>query len=154
MPKVKKKYKELVVPKCRIMKKKIYEAMCQTLGVLEPALKMIEPEIQKRKALRRQFYRWMASDIEFNTDINSIEDISLDFAESKLKENMSKGSTTDIIFYLKTKGRKRGYEERSTVVNENKEPLKIEIGKQTEQGEKNLKMLSDFLKKENPDDTD
>jgi len=42
----------------------------------------------------------------------------IDLAESKLIENISANDNTAIIFYLKTKGKKRGYIERSEVQNE------------------------------------
>ena len=42
----------------------------------------------------------------------------LDYAESKLVENIGKGDTTAIIFTLKTKGKSRGYIERSEVHQE------------------------------------
>lgn len=39
----------------------------------------------------------------------------LDIAESKLIENIQSNDNTAILFYLKTKGKKRGYIERSEV---------------------------------------
>ena len=37
----------------------------------------------------------------------------LDFAESKLIEHINNNDITSLIFFLKTKGKKRGYIERS-----------------------------------------
>lgn len=40
-------------------------------------------------------------------------DIALDFAESELFKQIKEGNITGVIFFLKTKGKKRGYIERS-----------------------------------------
>lgn len=45
----------------------------------------------------------------------------LDFAESKLDQNINNGDTTAIIFLLKTLGKERGYVERQ----ENKTDVKV-----------------------------
>ena len=37
----------------------------------------------------------------------------LDFTESKLGENISQGKTAEILFYLKTQGKERGYIEKA-----------------------------------------
>jgi hypothetical protein len=42
-------------------------------------------------------------------------ELLLDLAESKLAENIKDNDNTAIIFYLKTKGKKRGYIERNEV---------------------------------------
>ncbi|MDR3142731.1 MAG: hypothetical protein LBU37_13545, partial [Tannerellaceae bacterium] len=45
----------------------------------------------------------------------NIADIAIDFAESNLHKRIKEGDTTSIIFYLKTKGKKRGYIEKSEI---------------------------------------
>jgi hypothetical protein len=46
-------------------------------------------------------------------------DIALDFVESQAYKGIEDGDKSLIIFYLKTKGRKRGYVERSENINRN-----------------------------------
>jgi hypothetical protein len=41
--------------------------------------------------------------------------VALDFAESQLHKQIQSGEVSSTIFYLKTKGKKRGYVERSEV---------------------------------------
>ena len=50
----------------------------------------------------------------------------IDFAETHLKEQIEKGSTPATIFYLKTRGKKRGYGE-SLDITSGDEPIKINI---------------------------
>jgi hypothetical protein len=40
---------------------------------------------------------------------------ALDFAENKLMENINKNDTTSLIFYLKCKGKHRGYVEKQSL---------------------------------------
>ena len=66
---------------------------------------------------RSTFYDWYNNDLEFKASVDDVGEVSLDFAESKLLEQISANNSTATIFYLKTKGKKRGYVERSEVVN-------------------------------------
>ena len=47
--------------------------------------------------------------------VEDLQDITLDFAESQLHKQIKDGNTTATIFLLKTKGKKRGYIERSEI---------------------------------------
>lgn len=64
---------------------------------------------------RGTFYNWYKEDAEFQEEVNQINEDTLDFVESKLLENIKKGEVTSIIFYLKTKGRNRGYQEKAEI---------------------------------------
>ncbi len=77
---------------------------------------------------RQTFYNWKESDEDFKAEVISCEEALLDLAESKLMENIKKGATPELIFYLKTKGKKRGYVERQEITGtEGKKLFEIEI---------------------------
>lgn len=89
-------------------KKKVLEALEKTLGIVTTACK-------KCNISRTQFYIWVKEDAEFSKAVDSVEGMALDFAESKLMENIGSKKETSIIFYLKTKGKKRGYIEKQEI---------------------------------------
>lgn len=76
---------------------------------------------------RKTFYNWKNDDEEFAQNVNEIEEGLIDFAESKLFENIKGNKTNEILFYLKTKGKSRGYVERQEHQIEGGFPTKIEI---------------------------
>lgn len=82
------------------------------LQALEKSLGVVTTACQKTGVSRATFYRWLKEDAEFATNVQAIQDVALDFAESKLFEQIQDGSTAATIFYLKTKGKRRGYVER------------------------------------------
>ena len=88
-----------------IKKEAIIDALEQCLGVVTTACKKVDVP-------RSTFYKWLKTDVEFASKVREIENVSLDFAESKLFEQIQENNTTATIFYLKTKGRKRGYWEK------------------------------------------
>ena len=89
-------------------KKAILEALEQSLGVVTSACKKVGIG-------RTTFYDWMRSDEEFAKQVKDIEDIAIDFAESQLHQQIKGGNTSATIFYLKTKGKNRGYVERQEI---------------------------------------
>lgn len=86
-------------------KKAMLDALEKTLGVVTEACRLVNIG-------RSTHYLWMEKDPEYKKEVQSIEDIAIDFAESKLHSQIEKGDTTATIFFLKTKGKKRGYIER------------------------------------------
>ena len=83
----------------------ILEALEQSLGVVTTACKIVGIE-------RKTHYNWLEQDEDYKAAVKSIEDVAIDFAESQLHKQIKKGSTQATVFYLKTKGKRRGYVER------------------------------------------
>lgn len=110
------------------------DALGKTMGIISTAA-------QQAGIDRCTHYKWLKSDKAYKEAVEAIEERSIDFAESKLMQLISgvklpetkawvvteKGKkkiiketwekhfepdTTAVIFYLKTKGKKRGYVER------------------------------------------
>ena len=90
------------------IKKAMIAALEKSLGIVTTACKTVDIS-------RETHYRWMRDDADYNAAVDSTADIALDFAESKLHKSIENGSDTATIFYLKTKGKKRGYIERTEV---------------------------------------
>ena len=82
------------------------EALTKSLGIVTIACKAVG-------ICRTSHYDWYNEDDKYKAAVDDTQDIALDFAESKLHKNIEKEDTTAIIFYLKTKGKKRGYVERT-----------------------------------------
>jgi len=58
---------------------------------------------------RDTFYHWKKEDPDFAKAIEEQDDKTGDFVESELYKKIQEGSERSILFYLKYKGRKRGY---------------------------------------------
>jgi hypothetical protein len=92
-------------------KKALLEALTQTLGVVTSACKIVGID-------RTMFYDYYNSDPEFAKAVKDISEVAIDFAESKLYEQIKDSNTTATIFYLKTKAKHRGYIERQEIQQE------------------------------------
>lgn len=84
------------------------ESLEKSLGVVTTAAKAVGID-------RSTHYDWYNNDPEYRAAVDSISDIALDFAESQLHKQIQGGEVSSTIFYLKTKGKKRGYVERTEV---------------------------------------
>jgi len=89
-------------------KKKVVDALEKSLGVVTTACKIAEVS-------RTQFYQWLKDDEDFAKKVQEIENVTLDFVESQLHKQIKENSTAATIFFLKTKGKKRGYIERQEI---------------------------------------
>ena len=62
---------------------------------------------------RSTYYYWLKECDAFKQNINEIREGLIDFAESKLMQEVRSGNTTAILFFLKTQAKDRGYIERT-----------------------------------------
>tara|TARA_R110000851_G_scaffold101980_1_gene218293 strand:+ start:129 stop:536 length:408 start_codon:yes stop_codon:yes gene_type:complete len=113
--------KKKTMDKSRHIKKEtLLKALEQSLGVVTVACK-------KSDTPRSTYYKWLKEDEEFARDVKEIENVALDFAESQLHKQISANSTAATIFYLKTKGKQRGYVERQEITGAEGMPTNFQI---------------------------
>lgn len=108
-----------------IIKKNMVEALKKSLGIVSTACENCEIS-------RQTHYRWLSEDPEYKQQVEDITEDAIDFVESKLHEKINgvqmvkhneegdvyyelAPSDTAIIFFLKTKAKKRGYIEKTEV---------------------------------------
>lgn len=82
------------------------------LKKLEASLGVVTTACKMAKVDRSTHYIWKDEDAVYRELVDDLSNVALDYAESKLHKNIEKGKETSIIFYLKTKGKARGYVER------------------------------------------
>lgn len=62
---------------------------------------------------RGLYYKWRDADPDFKRAAEDINEGEIDVAEDQLRARMDAGDTTAIIFFLKTKGKGRGYSDKA-----------------------------------------
>lgn len=103
-----------------IKKKAMIEALEKNLGVISTACKAVGID-------RKTHYNWLKDDEEYKEAVEAIPDMALDFAENYLYKAIKDGNITATIFYLKTKGKDRGYIERIQQEDVSKKPKQLVI---------------------------
>lgn len=78
------------------------------LDLLGKSLGVVSVALQKCGIERTQYEAWLKN-TEFKKRIDRINEMSIDFVENKLLLKIQDGDLSAIQFYLKTKGKKRGY---------------------------------------------
>lgn len=105
-------------------KKRFLEILKQSRGIISSACESVDMS-------RQTYYNWVKDDADFALAVDEVQESMIDFVESKLMQKINgiecmtdKGdvyelppSDTAIIFFLKTKGKKRGYVEKSEVAH-------------------------------------
>ena len=108
-------------------KRAALEALEKSLGVVTTACKSIG-------LARSTFYEWLKED-SFKQAVNEIQEVAIDFAESQLHKQIADGNTSATIFYLKTKGKKRGFVERQEISAQDGKEFTVEIIDRTVESE-------------------
>lgn len=103
-----------------IKKESLLKSLEQSLGVVTVACK-------KADIPRSTYYKWLKEDEAFAAEVSDIENVALDFAESQLHKQISENNTSATIFYLKTKGKNRGYIERQEITGAEGMPTNFQI---------------------------
>jgi len=98
------------------LKKAMLEALEKTLGIVSTAANIVG-------ITRKTHYDWLNKDPEYAKSVSELENLALDYAESKLFKNIEKEKEASVFFYLKTKGKKRGYVERQEIVHQGGMPV-------------------------------
>lgn len=95
------------------IKSKLLEALEDNKGIVSTSCKSVG-------IARSTFYEWLKNDEQFKKAVDEIQDVAIDFVESKLFQQIEEGNPTSTIFYLKTKAKQRGYVERQEIVHDGK----------------------------------
>lgn len=104
------------------IKKHFIDILSQNRGIISSACKSVDIS-------RQTYYNWLEADSEFKEAVEEVNEAGIDFVESKLMQKINgiemqsaKGevfevppSDTAIIFFLKTRGKKRGYVEKTEI---------------------------------------
>ena len=109
-------------------KELMIEALRKSLGIVTTACLNVGIE-------RSTHYDWLKNDSDYKAKVEALDDVVLDFAESQLHKRINEGSDTATIFFLKTKGKKRGYIEKQEITQTN---LNVEVEQVTDEMQNEL----------------
>lgn len=84
---------------------KFLGALTKSLGIVTSAVKLCGLSAETHRNYKR-------NDLEYRKAVEDIEEMVLDYGESKLLELINEKNVAAVIFFLKTKGKKRGYIEQ------------------------------------------
>jgi len=96
----------------KFTKEQVIEAIKRSRGFISQAAKIL-------KCTNATIYNYKERFPEVEEAIKEERESLLDFAESKLLENINNNDNAAIIFYLKTQGKHRGYSEREQIIIKN-----------------------------------
>jgi len=100
------------------IKKRVLEQLKKTHGIIASAC-------AQASVGRQTFYNWLEKDEKFKADVQEIIEATTDKVEMKLLEQINGGNLTAIIFYLKCKGKNRGWVERQEVEHTGPRPIVV-----------------------------
>lgn len=91
-------------------KKNLLKALRNHGGLVSPACNDVGIS-------RQQYYYYLKHDKEFAEAVDDINEETIDFVESKLLEKIEQGSERSILFFMKYKGKKRGYSDNIDITS-------------------------------------
>jgi hypothetical protein len=88
------------------------------LLALEKHMGIVTPACKEAGLSRERYYTYYKNDPDFKKAVDELNEHQIDFVETQLLKNIKNGDRASIIFYMKYKGRDRGYKE-SVDINAN-----------------------------------
>lgn len=110
--------------KSKVSDKQIIEALKATHGFQSQACKLLERQLNISFTTSAMSKRISASE-EIKSALAEMLTADLDYAENKMWELIKNGNVAALLFYLKTKGKERGYAERRELTGSNGTPLQM-----------------------------
>ena len=105
-------------------KKAMIKALYSSFGNVSEAIRLLEKE--EITVGRTAHYRWLEEDEEYKEAVSHSADRTLDKVEKALQKQIENGSVQATIFYLKTKGKDRGFTEKTEIdLNATIEPIQL-----------------------------
>jgi len=85
-----------------LKQKAMIEALKSQLGVVTAACSLVKID-------RSTHYAWLKDNYLYRKEVSDIPEITHDFVENALLKQIKEGNPSSTQFYLKTKGKVRGY---------------------------------------------
>ena len=107
-------------------KKAMIKALSTTFGNVSEAQRILRDK--DISVGRTAHYRWLEEDEDYRQAVEDAAEKTLDLVERALINQIKNGSVQATTFYLKTKGRVRGYNEKQEIdLTSGDEPISINI---------------------------
>ena len=104
----------------KLYKEQLLIALEKNLGIVTAACKEVGIS-------RDSYYDYYNNDPEFRRKVDDINEIAIDFTESQLFKKIKQGSERSILFFMKYKGRKRGYTDSVDITSGGKTITEIKL---------------------------
>lgn len=99
-----------------LRKERMLKALVQANGIVTTACKTA-------KIVRATHYRWLEDDEEYCKAVESIDDLTAEFVEGQLMKLIKAEHPQSIMFYLKTKGKTRGWGSTVEITGDADKPI-------------------------------
>jgi len=104
---------------------KLYKELL--LASLEKSLGIVSAACKDVGISRDTYYEYYNNDEEFRRKVDDINEIVIDFAETQLYKKIKEGSERSILFLMKYKGKKRGYNDSIDITSGGKTITEIKL---------------------------
>jgi len=101
-------------------KKQLLISLEKNMGIVTPACKEVGIS-------RDRFYTYYNEDEEFKKAVDDINNIQSDFVESQFFKKIKEGSERSILFYMRFKGKNKGYTDNLDITSGGKTIDQIKI---------------------------